>query len=378
MFSRQFINELKKNINIVDLINEYTPLTKVGMNVYKGRCPHPDHVDRNASLRVWVKEQSWACMGCHYGKKGHGNYGSDCISFIQWIENKSWAAAVRFLAEKYKIPIPTDKNQKLFDDKKRLTNVYLENLFRSKNALDYLHSRDINKNDIFKYELGFDGVKIVFPLLDRYNNVLGFTRRWINPPKGCTDKYKNSYNNAIFNKGCYLYGMNHIQEDCDEIRITEGPMDVILSSKYGAKNIVASLGTAFTEQHAQIIKATGKTPVFIMDGDTAGIKAAKRAIAILADMHIYSKLLIIPDGKDLCDLASEIKYDIEKYIESNSITYGMFLLKDISQKYCSKLSELQLHFYPKIAKILEEVPSMEEKVILKSFIEKNLGINLGG
>ena len=56
MFSRQFIDKLKKNINIVDLINEYTPLTKVGMNVYKGRCPHPDHVDRNASLRVWVKE----------------------------------------------------------------------------------------------------------------------------------------------------------------------------------------------------------------------------------------------------------------------------------------------------------------------------------
>lgn len=379
MFSQEFINKVKDKVDIIKLIQEYTELKKVGPKLYEGRCPHPDHIDADPSFRVWEDSKSWACMVCHAGKKNgtFKNYGSDCFAFMQWIDPikcKNWKDAIIFLARKYGIPIPTDKNAKLYKEKRELASCYMDNL--NNVPINYLKKRGLSKDDCYNWGLGFDGRKIVFPLMDRYKNVLGFTKRWIEVPEGSNDKYKNSYNSSIFNKSLYLYGIHNLDESFKEIRITEGSMDVILAHKYGAKNVLATLGTAFTDGHVEIIRHYGMIPVFIFDGDEAGLKAINQSITLLAEHNIYSKLLILPTDKDLADLAIEQKENIEEYIEFNSITYGNYLIQKELNLYNAKVNELRLKTYPNILKVLEKVPTQSERKILKSYIKGITGMEL--
>lgn len=380
-FPQEFVDQVKETVDMVKLVSEYTDLKKVGTNLYEGHCPHPDHHDSTPSFRVWADSQSWACMGCHNGKKTESNklyknYGSDCIAFIRWIEPKyrNWRSAIIYLAQKYHIPIPTEENDLIYKHKKTMAYSLMYNLYGE--PLKYLQDRGLTINDCDEWMIGFDGQKITFPLFDRYKNILGFTRRWLHVPEGANDKYKNSSNSKIFNKSTYLYGIHNLDDECEEIRITEGPMDVILANKHGAKNVVATLGTAFTEGHVEMIKHYGKTPVFCMDGDEAGLKAINKAITLLAHAGIYSKLLILPEGKDLCDMSIELGDKIEDYIKENSITYGNFLIKESLSLYIAKANELKMKFLPELNKVLNFVPGEDEKTVLKSFIKNSMGIDM--
>ena len=190
------------------------------------------------------------------------------------------------------------------------------------------------------------------------------------------DKYRNSPNSSIFNKSSYFYNIENIDLDFKEIRITEGPMDVILAEKYGAKNVVSTLGTAFTEYHIKIIKNYGMIPVFIFDGDAAGLKAIKKSISLCGENNIYCKLLLIPNNMDLAEFSLEQKNNIENYIINNSKTYGNYLIENEVNNYISKINELKLQSYPKLLSILEKVPHENEKKILKDYIQNIININL--
>lgn len=384
MFPQEFINEIKERVDLVELVSEYTNLQKASAQIYQGRCPHPKHDDKNPSLRVWKrgyknsKYDSWACMVCHSGDKNiknkeHRNYGSDCIAFYQWIEGVNWKQAVYDLCEKYDIPIPSSEFDKLYKLKRIQTESYIKNLYST--PLQYLYNRGLSDNDIKKWMIGFQGNKIVFPLLNKYRHTIGFTKRWLEMPEGRNDKYKNSSSSKIFNKSNYFYGIHNLDDNFDEIRITEGPMDVIIADKYNAKNIVATLGTAFTDDHVQAIKHLDKIPVFIMDGDGPGITAAEKAINKLAEHGIYSKILILPDSKDLCDLSNELQNDIEKYISDNSLTYGQYKLQKIVNSFDSKVNELKLKEYNNIKKILEEIPYEAERMVMKNYIASKMNMS---
>ena len=96
-YQRDFIDKVKESTDLLELISEYTELKKEGRYIWRGRCPHPDHNDSTYSFTVNTKTNSWCCYGCHSDKKGvNNNYGSDCIAFIQWInEGKlSWAQSL--------------------------------------------------------------------------------------------------------------------------------------------------------------------------------------------------------------------------------------------------------------------------------------------
>lgn len=379
MLPQEFIDKVKERTDLKELVEEFTELKKVGPTLYEGHCPHPDHEDNDPSFRVWSDHQSWACMVCHSGKKSSKFkvYGSDCFAFMQWIEPtkiKNFKDAVLYLAKRKGIPIPTDKNAKLYKEKRALAVSYMHNL--NKVSLDYLGARGLSKQDCYDWGLGFDGNKITFPLMDRYKNVLGFTKRWLVVPEGANDKYKNSSNNAIFNKSMYLYGIHNIDESFKELRITEGSLDVILAHKYGAKNVMATLGTAFTEGHVEIIRHYKMTPVFIFDGDAAGMKALNKSISMLAEHNIYSKILILPEDKDLADMANDLEEGIEDYINDNAITYGNYLIQDELSKFNAKVNELRLKAYPNLVKILNKVPTQEERNILKSFVKNTTGVDL--
>lgn len=393
MFSREFIEELHEKISLVELISEYTQLKKTGMHLYTGTCPNPKHRDSTPSFRVFLKGykngdkinkyDTWACMGCHSGSKDmHNkdttNYGSDCIAFYQWIkentakESVTFGKAVRDLAKKYGIPIPTSEFDSMFKYRRRQMESFEINMYSY--PKEYLYSRGLTDKDIRKWHLGCNGPKITFPLLDRYENPIAFTNRWIIVPEGRNDKYKNSSNDKIFNKSQYLYGLHNLTESCEELRITEGPMDVIMATKFEAKNIVATLGTAFTDSHVEIIKRLNKVPVFILDGDKGGQDAINRAICKLAYEGIYCKILIIPNNEDLCELSLKQKYNIENYINANSVTYGQYKLNKIVNSFDSQLNELKLKSYKEIATILEEIPYEPERNIMKEYILKRMDI----
>lgn len=380
-FPQEFVDQVKETVDVVKLISEYTDLKKVGPNLYEGHCPHPDHHDSTPSFRVWTDSQSWACMGCHNGKKTESNklyknYGSDCIAFIRWIEPKyrNWRSAVIYLAQKYHIPIPTEENDLLYKHKKTMAYSLMYNLYGE--PLKYLEDRGLTIKDCDEWMIGFDGQRITFPLFDRYKNILGFTRRWLHVPEGANDKYKNSSNSKIFNKSNYFYGIHNLDTEFDEIRITEGSMDVILANKYGAKNIVATLGTAFTQGHIDMIKHYGKIPVFCLDGDEAGLKAVNKAITLLAEQGVYSKILILPNGKDLADMSLELNEGIEEYIQKHSITYGTYIFNQTIGEYNSKVNEIKIKMMPEFRALLDFIPSEDEKIIIKSFIRNSMGIDI--
>lgn len=377
-FPDEFIKELKEKTDLVQLVKQYTKLRKVGIDIWQGVCPHPNHNDDTPSFTVWQKSNSWSCYGCHSGKKGvEGNKGSDAIAFLEWIENLKWREAVIKLAQWNDIPIPTDKNQKEFKKNYNLNEKYRKDLYKNEEVLDYLYNRGLDDIDIESWKLGYDSFnkRIVFPLLNKYKDIVGFNKRIADPNYKSGDKYKNSSSSEIFNKSTYLYGAHALDNNFDEIRITEGSMDVILSSKYGVKNIVATLGTSFTEQHAKAIQKTGKTPVLIFDGDKAGNNGVIKALNYFESLGVYCKIVRLPEGKDLADLSLDLKFGIETYIKRNAITAGFLQISDLVKEYQSSLYNIRLEFIPRIEEVMKFVPRIEERM-LKSYIKDELNIDL--
>lgn len=380
MLPQDFIDEVKNSVDMLELASRYTDLKKIGDGIYGGRCPNPSHRDSDPSFTVFVKDQSWCCYGCHQGNKYKGkthedtNYGSDCFAFMQWITKGklNWRQAILKLAEENNILLPDDENNALYSTNFNLAYSYTLNL--KGKSLDYLLNRGLTEQDCRRWMIGFDGVKIVFPLLDRYKRVLGFSRRWLVTPENCRDKYRNSKTSDIFNKSFYFYGMHLFDPNHDYVYITEGSMDVILGNKYGLPNTLATLGTSFTESHAEVIKKLKKIPVFVMDGDLAGLKSAKKSIDKLAAIGVYSKIAMLPESKDLADLACELKEDLKAYIDKRTFTYGFFKVQNIINQYDSKMNELRLAFMPEIKEVLESI-SGEERKVIADFVYDRLKIN---
>lgn len=376
MLSQDFIDEVKGAVDMLKLAQRYVELKKVGKGVWQGQCPHPKHNDSTPSFTVWEESQSWACLGCHSGKKDarYRNYGSDCIAFVQWIEGIGWKQAILKLAKEVGIEPERDEYAEVYEHKERLAKSYSQNI--PPQVLTYLKDRGLDKNDIDDWLIGFDGLRITFPLLDRYRKVLGFSKRKFIEIDESAPKYKNSPNSEIFNKGSYLYGLHLVNDDIDEIRITEGAMDVIVPSKYGVRNIVATLGTSFTENHVALIKNMKKIPVFCMDGDEAGLKSIKKAIDLLAREGIYSKVLLLPKGKDMADLANELKEYTEEYIQKHSITYGQMMIQGVINIYDAKVNEIKIKLLPEIKSILETIPNDNERKVIHDFIYEKMKLKL--
>lgn len=371
ILQKEFIQQVKQKTDIVKLVSKYTVLEKAGDGIYSGRCPHPDHNDSTPSFRVFEKDQSWCCYGCHHGNKESSkktkdgnNYGSDCIAFIQWISKgeMSWADSVLYLAKEAGLEVPNSPYAKIYKrNKETALKYYYGHTEESKN---YLYSRGLDDEDIKQYVIGFDGIKIHFPLLDRNQQVLGFTSRWLNLPPNCKDKYRNSKASEVFNKSTYFYGIHLIDSNYPYVFITEGTFDHILPTKYGLPNVLGSLGTSFTDEHAEIIYNLGLEPVFIMDGDEAGLNAAKKSIEKMHQLGVHSRILPLHEDIDLADLALIYKGNLLKYIEENMMTYGYYLTNGLVQDYVKNLLALKDKMRPKIQEAIQSAPKDERQNLI--------------
>ena len=373
IFSREFLDELKRATDLKDLAEEYTELRKAGPTLYVGHCPHPKHNDSDASFCVNTQTNTWTCYGCHSDKKNkaQGNYGSDAIAFIEWMnEGKvSWIDAVKQLANRVGLPIPNDINSKAYKTNYNLTQKYIKDM--TCDAYEYLYDRGLDDDTIEKWSICYDKNedRIVLPLFDAYNNIIGFNKRLVNKQtKGLNRKYIHSADSEIFKKSQYFYGMQFLDRSKDYIILTEGAFDVILPQMYGASNVICALGTTLSEYQINVLAKLNKQVIVVYDNDDKGIKTMKKVMPLLEENNISAKFLILPEGKDLAEITLDVKYDIEDYILNNAVTYGYYQIQNSINDFNRDLYSLYYKYSIMFDKIKDSVPD-SEKDIIQVFID---------
>ncbi len=330
----EVLEEIRQKADIVGLISEYVNLKKSGAN-YLGLCPF--HNEKTPSFSVSPSKEFFHCFGC--------GAGGDVITFVMKVENLGFIDAVQFLADKYNVRLSQKtENRKEIEKRERayLANreaglFYLNNLYKSKIALNYLEKRGIDKSIAMKFGLGMTPIssrglyehllkkgfkeeellnynlviksskdsrcfdrfrnRLMFPIIDRNKNIIGFGGRVFD---NSLPKYLNSKDTLVYNKGDNLYNLNNVARESNRERIllVEGYMDVISLDKSGINFSVASLGTALTQNQAKLLKRYGKQVIVCYDGDNAGVKASVRAIDVLTNEGCAPKILHLPEGLD--------------------------------------------------------------------------------
>jgi len=394
-FSNDFKERVKRATNLLELIEEYTELKKIGKHIWSGKCPHPDHNDSSPSFRVFENSPgdfTWKCFGCQdiYAKKGVGNnYGSDCFAFLQWLsdcnggEKLSFPDTVKILAERAGIPLEFEKSVNYDALRRNKQRAWLAHQNLLPQVVRYLHDRGLDDDDIDLWNIGVQQrreqgkliLRIVFPLVNRSNQCMGFSCRFF----GDGDKfpkYWNSPSSDMFHKRKFLFGQQFLVNSCKDIRITEGQFDVILAHKYGVDNVVGTLGTAFTKEHATLCRYWGKKPVFIFDGDEAGDKGILRAVSNCVDLGISARVCVLPRNTDLADVSLSLREDTEKWIKEHTIPAWQYKVSDISLVYDAGLSDLRSRVLPDIRAVSEYPMTLEDKVLFRSLVKERFGITL--
>jgi len=336
---QQFIDELLARVDIVDLIDAQVPLKKAGRN-HSACCPF--HDEKTPSFTVSQEKQFYHCFGCH----AHGT----AISFLMEYERLDFLDAVRDLAALVGMEIPQGSyttsqghsdSKPLYELMEQTANFYRQQLKahpKGKLAIDYLKARSLNGEtavefgigyappgwDTLQKQLGDDHTaalastgmlikkdrgghydrfreRIMFPIRDSRGRVIGFGGRVMGDD---TPKYLNSPETPIFHKGKALYGLFEARQadrDIKRLLIVEGYMDVVMLAQHGIRYAVATLGTATTVEHLELMFRATSEVVFCFDGDRAGREAATRALEnTLPVMQAgrQARFMFLPDGED--------------------------------------------------------------------------------
>lgn len=340
--STNFIDRLKSQINISDLVSRTVKLTKKGKD-YFGRCPF--HSEKTPSFSVNDTKQFYHCFGC--GANG------DIINFVEQTENLDFGESVKYLAKSYNIPIPENtkpisKEEFTIDKINIEAAKWFHRSLRSKEAIpsvNYLHNRDISNEYIKSFFLGYapntknslisylksrgysesdlkkSGLitildngqiidkfrgRVIFPIVNLKGKIIAFGGRAVE--KEVQPKYLNSPETAVFHKKQVLYNENTLFKElraAKEVYIVEGYTDVISLYMAGIKNVVATLGTSVSEFHIKKLWKISEAPTICMDGDAAGMKAMARVIDVVLPILKpgYSVDFVkMPDGLDPDDV----------------------------------------------------------------------------
>ena len=293
-----FTDELKAQLNIVDIIGREVPLKKSGSN-YMGLCPF--HNEKTPSFSVNEGKQFYHCFGC--GKSG------DVIGFVQEYYKLPFMEAVEKLAAENGIKLPERRSSgpKIDYDKYHGINAKAARFFYNNLGTKGNKGLAYSDEDMLKLGLANSGKnglydkfrdRVMFPIISTQDKVIGFGGRAIADIK---PKYLNSPESEIFLKKNNLFGLNLTRKDIDRegrAIIVEGYMDMISLYQNGVKNVAASLGTALTINQARLLCRYSKNIVLSYDSDSAGINAALRGIDVIIDAGGKPRVMHVTDGKD--------------------------------------------------------------------------------
>lgn len=337
MLPQEFIYQLKQANPIEDVMGSYVHLIRAG-SLLKCQCPF--HSEKTPSCVVYanIQDPHFYCFGCHAG--------GDVITFIRQIEGLGYMDAIRMLADRAGMTVPSqsrdnrEENQRmrLLELNRAAANYYFKQLTGSdKRGLIYLKERELRPEIIKKYGLGFasdrwDGLltemlrlgfteeellaanlcsrsqksgslydrfrsRVMFPIIDLRGNVIAFGGRTVE--KDGEPKYLNSSDTPVFKKGRNLFSMNFAKKSQSKRMIlAEGYMDVIAVHQAGFENVVASLGTALTPDQCRLIRQYAEEVVIAYDSDAAGQNATVKAVNLLRAVGLRPRILHMHDAKD--------------------------------------------------------------------------------
>ncbi len=353
-FSMEIKDQIKRSVSITDVVLDYGLDLKPAGKHYKALCPF--HTEKTPSFFVKPESDSFACYGC--------NRFGDIFTFVQNMENVGFVEAMNIIIEKFNVHVEKRAGFTYSKDKKytELNEIALKyfssNLFKTedgKEALDYLKSRNISKNTIEDFSLGFasekwDGFlnymkkqsldlslgtelgllvknskgelydrfrgRIIFPIFSESGTVIGFGGRTIGDDKV---KYLNSPETPLFKKGKNLYGFNITKKYMREKKfsiLVEGYFDVISLYQHGVKNVAASLGTALTPGQIHLLRRVSDEVFIGYDSDEAGIQATLRGIERMFEQNLNPRVISFKNEKDPDDFIK--KYGTDEFNKSLS------------------------------------------------------------
>jgi DNA primase len=341
-FPQTFIDDLRRQADIVRVVQDYVPsLKKKGAN-WQACCPF--HQEKTPSFSVNPAKEIFYCFGCAEG--------GSVFNFVMKIENVAFPEAVKIVAAKANVPLPQMEHDQRFEQRRQEADVVMQlngwalefwerqlqaDTPDARAAREYLHGRGIADETRAKFRLGYaperwdallnylkqkgatleqltksglvvvkeDGKmydrfrgRVMFPVLDAQGRAVAFGGRVMGSGE---PKYLNSPETAAYVKGRHLYGLFQNREEIKRRKFTilvEGYLDLIIPYQFGVRNMVASLGTALTPEQAKLLARFARRAVVNYDGDSAGVKAARRAIEVLLTEDFELKVLVLPDGAD--------------------------------------------------------------------------------
>ncbi|MFC2007161.1 DNA primase [Chloroflexota bacterium] len=339
------IDEVKQKTDIIEIIGQYATLTKAGRN-FKALCPF--HSEKHASFFVYPEQQSWHCFGAC-------GTGGDAFSFVMKKEGIEFGDALRLLAERAGVTIPTTSTKAPGKEEREelyqindAASLYFHNLLLNatagEKARNYVTSRGFSPKTISDFQLGFSldrweslkqyllernytedklleaGLiiqadngkthdrfrsRLIFPIRDNRGRTIGFGARALDDSQ---PKYLNSPQTPLFDKSSILYGIDLAASAIrqhDMAIIVEGYIDVITAHQNGINNVVASMGTAVTETQVAMLKKLSKNLVLALDADIAGEEAMLRGVSYENILNAEVRVITLPEGKDPDDVIKE-------------------------------------------------------------------------
>ena len=409
-YSDELVEEVRSRNDIVDVVGQYVRLQKKG-NTYFGLCPF--HNEKTGSFSVSPNKQMYYCFGC--------GAGGNVFTFLMQYENFTFGEAMQTLADKVGVELPkyemtaaqkkeADKRATLLEINKEAAKYFYTLLRnpRGQRAYKYFKKRELTDETMQKFGLGYsdqysddlyrylrskgyedeilketglityDEVRgghdkfwnrAMFPIMDVHNHVIGFGGRVMGEGE---PKYLNSPETKIFDKSRNLYGLNIARTTRkDQILLCEGYMDVIALHQAGFDNAVASLGTALTSGHANLLKRYTKDVYITYDSDGAGVKAALRAIPILKEVGITTKIINMQPYKDPDEFIKALgAEEYQKRIDSAENSF-MFELRIMEANYNMEDPESKTAFYNEIAtKLVGFTEEMERNNYIEAVANK--------
>lgn len=364
-----WLDELRNRTSLEEVVSEYVPLKQKGRR-YWGCCPF--HNEKTASFSVDSEAQLYYCFGCHKG--------GTVINFIMDMERMEFMDAVRYLADRAHMEVPAtsrrpgegkldrDERERMYEANKLAARYFHALLWTQEGseALNYLYGRGLNDSDIRRFGLGasphgWDGLyrhlteqgfepellekaglvvrredkhfdmfrgRAMFPIINAQGKVLGFGGRAMGDQQ---PKYMNTAETPIFNKRRGLYALNMASKErsVGRLVLVEGYMDTVSLRKYGVQGVVATLGTALTEEQARLMKRYAPEVWISYDGDPPGQKAALRALDILDGQDLAARVIDYPGGMDPDDFVKANGLQgFEALPKYDSTTYRMLRAKD--------------------------------------------------
>lgn len=422
-YKQEFIEKVIAASNLVDIISQYTTLKPTGRG-HMGRCPFPDHQEKTASFSVSEFKGVYHCFGC----KKSGNV----TTFLRDFNGMSFPDSIAYLAERNGIPITDDayennrpdysnedKDQKktLLRANKIAADFFKEMLKRQSTdsqIRQYVLKRKLNPETIEEFQIGYapnewealgqqlnrssipvevaeeaqlvrkrkEGQgyfdmfrdRLMFPIHSPTGDVLAFGGRIIEQGE---PKYLNSPETPVFHKGKVLYGLaqtaKHIRSD-DLVLVVEGYMDLVSIYQAGLKNVVATMGTALTPDHAKLIKRLTNNVVVLFDGDDAGKMAAERSLPILLSQGLFPRGLTLTEAKDPDEFV--IKFGTEalkKQIDSAPDLFKV-VLKSWMNDYRGEASD-KVKLVDKIKPVFDAMADQRLKGLYADDLCQIMGVN---